>query len=494
MKAIIAAWRRPGAAWADAWAQDRVLRLATEAPWPEVRAMHLRSQHQTVPFVLFVNLAFATLTAGIFTNAAGWAFMVAWIALQLLWTLYVWSVWLPRQRRPYLLATPWAMSRVLLGAAAVSVLWSIAIWVWFSHADTDGRHFMVAIVVGNLCVGTLAMSSIASGVVAYVLPQVIATAVSLVVYPRSYVGFELVALVLLALVLCWFGAYISRVLSANHMDKRRLKANLQELELARDHLLNSEKLASLGSLVAGVSHEVSTPLGVAVTACSAVADTLSDMQRAYATRSLSQSEFESALGQAIGGVDMLQNNLDRAAQLISSFKHTVVNQVDDSLSDFEVMETVRTLLVSLRPVMRRVPVVPVLKGPERLQVRSYPSALMQVLTNLMMNSALHAFEGVETPEISIEVADERDVWTLTYRDNGVGVAPDLHQRIFEPFFTTRRGRGGTGLGLNIVYTLVTQRLGGRLEFWSDSAAGLRFRLDLPWRAPAVATSAEEEAT
>jgi signal transduction histidine kinase len=494
MKAIIAAVRRLNAAWADAWGQDRVLRLAADAPWPEVRAMHLRSQHQTVPFVLVVNLAFATLTAGIFTDAAGWAFMVIWLGLQLMWTLYVWSVWRPRQRRPYRLATPWAVTRVLLGAAAVSVLWSIAIWVWFSLADTDGRHLMVAIVVGNLCVGTLAMSSIASGVVAYVVPQVIATTVSLVVYPRTYVEFELVALLLLALVLCWFGSYISRVLGANHMDRRRLKANLKELELARDHLLNSEKLASLGSLVAGVSHEVSTPLGVAVTACSAVADTLSGMHRAYTARSLSQSDFESDLGQAIGGVDMLQNNLDRAAQLISSFKHTVVNQVDDSLTDFEVMETVRTLLVSLQPVMRRVPVVPVLKGPERLEVRSYPSALMQVLTNLMMNSALHAFDGVESPEISIEVADEKDLWTLTYRDNGVGVAPDLHKRIFEPFFTTRRGRGGTGLGLNIVYTLVTQRLGGRLEFWSDSAAGLRFRLDLPWRAPVVPTVADEGAT
>ncbi|MFN9472536.1 hypothetical protein, partial [Acidovorax sp.] len=149
--------------------------------------MHLRSQHRTVPFVLFVNLAFAILTAGIFTNAAGWAFMVAWITAQIGWTLYVWSVWWPRQRRSYLLATPWALTRVLMGAAAVSVLWSIAIWVWFSHADVDGRHFMVAIVVGNLCVGTLAMSSIASGVVAYVMPQVLATAVSLVVHPRSYV-------------------------------------------------------------------------------------------------------------------------------------------------------------------------------------------------------------------------------------------------------------------------------------------------------------------
>ncbi len=492
MKAITAGLHRLDAAWAEAWSQDRVLRLATEAPWPEVRAMHLRSQHQTVPFVLFVNLAFAILTAGIFTNAAGWVFMWAWVSAHVLWTLYVWAAWRPRQHRPYRLATPWALRRVLLGAAVVSVLWSIAIWVWSGHADPDGRHFMVAIVVGNLCVGTLAMSSVASGVVAYVLPQVVATAMSLVANPRSYVEFELIALVLLALVLCWFGAYISRVLTANHMAKRRLKANLQELELARDHLLNSEKLASLGSLVAGVSHEVSTPLGVAVTACSAVADTLHGMQREYENKALSQDAFEQTMTQAIAGVGMLQNNLDRAAQLISSFKHTVVSQVDDNLSDFEVMDTVRTLLVSLQPVMRRVPVVPVLKGPAQLKVRSYPSALMQVLTNLMMNSALHAFEGVASPEIKIEVADEKDQWTLTYRDNGVGVAPDLHQRIFEPFFTTRRGRGGTGLGLNIVYTLVTQRLGGRLEFWSDSAAGLRFRLDLPKLAPPGATATPQD--
>ena len=494
MKAITAGLSRLDGAWADAWGQDRVLRLATDAPWPEVRAMHLRSQHQTVPFVLFVNLAFAILTAGIFTNAAGWTFMWAWISAQVVWTLYVWAAWRPRQRRPYLLATPWALTRVLLGAAVVSVLWSIAIWVWFSHADPDGRHFMVAIVVGNLCVGTLAMSSIASGVLAYVLPQVLATAVSLVVYPRSYVELELIALVLLALVLCWFGSYISRVLTANHMSKRRLKANLEELELARDHLLNSEKLASLGSLVAGVSHEVSTPLGVAVTACSAVADTLHGMQRDYDDRTLSQDVFEQTMTQAMAGVGMLQNNLDRAAQLISSFKLTVVSQVDDSLSDFEVMETVRTLLVSLQPVLRRVPVVPTLKGPAQLKVRSYPSALMQVLTNLMMNSALHAFEGVVSPEINIEVTDEKDQWTLTYHDNGVGVAPDVQQRIFEPFFTTRRGRGGTGLGLNIVYTLVTQRLGGRLEFWSDPAAGLRFRLDLPKLAPPAATVAAQDET
>jgi signal transduction histidine kinase len=483
MKAITAGLGRMDSAWADAWGQERMLRLATDAPWPEMRAMHLRSQHQTVPFVLFVNLAFAILTAGIFTDAAGWAFMGAWISAQVVWTLYVWAAWLPRQRRSYLLASPWALTRVLLGAAVVSVLWSIAIWVWFSHADPDGRHFMVAIVVGNLCVGTLAMSSIATGVLAYVLPQVLATAVSLVVYPRSYVELELVALVLLAMVLCWFGFYISRVLTANHLSKRRLEVNLRELQLARDQLVNSEKMASLGSLVAGVSHEVNTPLGVAVTACSAVADTLHDMLREYQERVLSQTSFEQTLVHAIDGVDILQNNLNRAARLIASFKYTVVSQVEDRLSDFDVMEVVRTLLVSLQPVMRRVPVTPTLTGPGRLNIRSYPSALMQVLTNLMMNSAMHAFEGVKRPEIDIEITDEQAVWTVTYRDNGVGVAPALHQRIFEPFFTTRRGRGGTGLGLNIVYTLVTQRLGGRLEFWSESAAGLRFRLELPSQAP-----------
>lgn len=485
METIVAAVRRMGAALAQAWEADRVVRRSTEAPWPEVRAMHLRSQHQTVPFVLAVNAAFALLTAGIFTDAAGWAFMLTWLVLHGLWTLYVWVVWRVRQRRPYLLATPWAMSRVLLGAAAVSVLWSVAIWVWFSHADTDGRHFMVAIVVGNLCVGAIAMSSIAAGVVAYVLPQVVAMAISLVVFPRSYVELELLALSLLALVLCWFGAYISGVLTSNLLATRRLEANLRELKLARDQLLNSEKLASLGSLVAGVSHEVNTPLGVAVTACSAVADTLQGMQREYREQTLSQTVFEQAMAQAIDGVDMLQSNLGRAARLIASFKHTVVNQVDDSLSDFDVMEAARTLIVSLQPVMRRVPVVPVLKGPERLRVRSYPSALMQVLTNLMMNSALHAFEGIASPEIEIEVVREQTGWTLSYRDNGVGVAPALHHRLFEPFYTTRRGRGGTGLGLHIVFTLVTQRLGGRLSFWSDASAGLRFRFELPLSAPAT---------
>lgn len=484
-------WQAMWARAREGWRAEVVLRTSVDAPWPEVRAQHLRSQHRTIPFVAAVNLVFTLLTAGVFRDDAGWGFLITWVLLQLLWAAYVVSVWWRRRRRTYHFATPWALKRVLIGTLCLSLLWSTAIWVWFSHASDPGRNFMVAIVVGSMCVGALALSFFASAVWTYLLPQTLATAASLTIFPRYYVEFELIALGVYVLVLCWFGWYTSRLFTAHVLAEQQVRASLRELELARNHLHNSEKLASLGALVAGVSHEVNTPLGVAVTACSSVADTLEQLHSSYAAQRLTQRDFELTLGHAIEGVGMLQNNLHRAAKLVASFKQTVISQVDDRLCDFEVMEALRTLLVSLQPVMRRVPVVPVLQGPTRLQVRSYPSALIQVLTNLLMNSALHAFEGVSAPQIVIELADDGDHWTLTYRDNGVGVAPALHQRIFEPFFTTRRGSGGTGLGLNIVYTLVTQRLGGRLEFTSDSAAGLCFRLELPWRAPWQAASEDD---
>lgn len=488
----MSSWQAMWAGAREAWRADEVLRTSVNEPWPEVRAMHLCSQHRTIPFVAVVNLVFTLLTAGVFQDDAGWPFMAGWVFLQTTWVLYVVVVWWRRRQRDYRLATPWALQRVLMGTLALSLLWSTAIWVWFSHADDTGRNFMVAIVVGNMCVGALALSWFTSAVWTYLLPQFLATAASLGIFPRRHVEFELMALGLYVLVLGWFGLYISRLITAHVLAEQRVRASLHELELARDHLHNTEKLASLGALVAGVSHEVNTPLGVAVTACSAVADTLEQLHVSYAAHQLTQREFESTLGHAIEGVGILQNNLGRAAKLVASFKHTVVSQVDDRLCEFEVMEALRTLLVSLQPATRRVPVVPVLRGPARLQVRSYPSALMQIMTNLLMNSALHAFDGVERPEVVITVTDAGHHWTLAYRDNGVGVPLALHPRLFEPFFTTRRGRGGTGLGLNIVHSLVTQKLGGRLEFESEVGVGLRFFIELPRELPANPAPADDE--
>ena len=176
---------------------------------------------------------------------------------------------------------------------------------------------------------------------------------------------------------------------------------------------------------------------------------------------------------------LLDTNLLRASRLIKDFKQTAVHQTSERLCDFDVMETLRALLASLHPVTRRVPVRPMLGGPRKLPARGYPGALMQVLTNLIMNSVNHAFREVASPAIVIDVREGEYEWELVYSDNGVGVPLDVQPRIFEPFFTTRRGRGGTGLGLNIVYTVVTQRMGGQLAFWSRPGQGVRLHLRLP---------------
>jgi len=472
-------WTDWGRLLREALDQERLLCGSQAGHWPEVRAVHLRSQHRSIPLVVGLNALFVLLTAGVFRDAAGWPFLCAWVVLNGLWCLHVLRAWARLRRRDYQRARPWAMRRAQMGTAALSLLWSAAVLAWFGHADEVGRNFMVTVVVGAMCVGSLGLSALASAAWCYLLPLTLATAATLALYPGAYVAYELPALGLYALALAWFTLHISRIITTHVLAERRLRSSLHELELTRMHLQRSEQLASLGTLLAGVSHEVNTPLGVAVTACSCVQETLGELRQS----SGGQPHAQALLEQAIEGVDMLQNNLARAASLVRGFKQTLVSQVDERMCEFDAVEIARALLANLHPVLCRVPVTPLLSGVSSLRVRSSPGALNQVLTNLLINSAQHAFEGVAKPCIDIEFSEHPGGWLLRYSDNGVGIPPALESRIFEPFFTTRRGRGGTGLGLSIVHNLVTQQLGGELRVSSGEGGGLAFVLELPSEAP-----------
>ncbi|WP_237767920.1 sensor histidine kinase [Vibrio bivalvicida] len=256
-----------------------------------------------------------------------------------------------------------------------------------------------------------------------------------------------------------------------------LKQSLERLKQTQDQLIESEKLSALGGLVAGIAHEVNTPLGIAITSASLVSDANSELNAAFQKQTLTSEQFEINMSQQLEALELLKANLNRASSLVQSFKQTAVHQVSEALSHFVVKDVLESLIASLHPETRKVLVVPVLKGDSSVSMSSLPGALTQVFSNLILNSVYHAFEQQPEPQILIEFFEQSEDVVFIYQDNGCGVEKELHKKIFEPFYTTRRGSGGTGIGLNMVFNLVNQKLKGNLEFSSEN--GVKFVITLP---------------
>lgn len=258
-----------------------------------------------------------------------------------------------------------------------------------------------------------------------------------------------------------------------------LEQSMQRLQETQEQLVESEKLAALGGLVAGVAHEVNTPLGIAVTATSVIQESTTTLQKAFTEQSLTSTQFSELMARLTQSSQMLEHNLSRAAKLVRDFKQTAVDQVSESRSEFHVRQVFEALIASLHPETRKVPVEPKLIGDAGITMNSLPGVLTQILSNLVMNSINHAFSQQTDPQIDIEF-EVKDEWIiLQYRDNGEGIDKALHARIFEPFYTTKRGKGGSGLGLNLVFNLVKQKLKGELEFDSEPGKGVHFTMKLP---------------
>lgn len=242
--------------------------------------------------------------------------------------------------------------------------------------------------------------------------------------------------------------------------------------------VEAEKLAALGGLVAGVAHEVNTPLGVSVTTVSVIKDSVDELGSKYSDKTLTSEDFEQIIETLAEASIVLSQNLDRAARLIRDFKRTAVDQVSEARQEFNVSEVLRSLLASLHHETSKVGVVPFVRCANDISMNSLPGVLTQVITNLILNSLRHAFPSVREPRIEINVEDRGDVILINYSDNGVGVPSELHDRIFEPFFTTKRCSGGSGLGLNIVYNLVSRKLQGTISIRSESDEGITFVLQI----------------
>jgi len=259
-----------------------------------------------------------------------------------------------------------------------------------------------------------------------------------------------------------------------------LQTSLQQLREAQDQLVQSEKMAALGGLVAGIAHEINTPVGVGVTAISHLQMKLQEYKQSYQSGELTRDAFEALLSLVTESSSIISNNLKRAADLIRSFKRVAVDQTSNELRSFDLREYLHEVMQSLKPKLKSASHTVSINCPNGIVLFNHPGALSQVMTNLVMNSIIHGFDGLEQGNITINVKQtENNKILIDYIDDGMGISPENVKKIFEPFFTTRRGQGGTGLGMHIVFNLVNQTLSGRIHCSSTEGEGTVFQIELP---------------
>jgi signal transduction histidine kinase len=275
--------------------------------------------------------------------------------------------------------------------------------------------------------------------------------------------------------------------------KEKAEGALLELNAAQQNLIDAERLAALGGLVAGVAHEVNNPIGISLTVASSFSRRAeifaSELKSASPLRRSQLEEFVRASRDAGG---QLVANLHRAAELIQSFKQVAVDRSHAERRQFSLDEATDQIIASLRPVLKKAPITLSLDVPEGLVIDGYPGSYGQILTNLFLNAVNHAFADGRAGAISISARPRgADDVEIIFADNGAGMTPDVQRQAFDPFFTTRRNEGGTGLGLHIVYNLVTQQLGGRMMLDSRLGQGTTFRIIMPRAAKGVSTTADQ---
>jgi signal transduction histidine kinase len=262
-----------------------------------------------------------------------------------------------------------------------------------------------------------------------------------------------------------------------------LYQTLNTLKLAQDQLVHSEKMAALGSLVAGIAHELNTPIGNGLTVASTLEHRIQTFQAVLAG-GLRKSDLDALLQDMQLASDILVRNLGRAASLVTSFKQVAVDQTSSQRRSFILQAVVGEILLTLNPALRKTACTVHTQIDPEIVLDSYPGPLGQVLTNLINNAVLHGFAPEERGNIEV-LAWKNDLQqvVLEVRDTGRGISADNLSRVFDPFFTTRLGQGGSGLGLHIVHNLVQSVLGGRIEVQSKPNQGACFRLTLPLQAP-----------
>jgi PAS domain S-box-containing protein len=266
--------------------------------------------------------------------------------------------------------------------------------------------------------------------------------------------------------------------------KDAAEAALRNLRETQNSLIEAEKLAALGRLVAGVAHEVNNPVGISLTVASALERKTANFAAEVARGGLRRSSMNEYLDTSRDASSQLVANLNRAAELIQSFKQVAADRNYSDQRTFDLGDLTEQVVMSLRPGLRKHNLMLNVDCQPNLIMNSYPGPYGQVLTNLFLNAVAHAFPDGKPGTVEIQVRESgKDNVEIVFSDNGIGMSLDVRRRAFDPFFTTRRDHGGTGLGLHIVYSIVTNRLGGRLDLDSEPGGGTRIQIILPRVAP-----------
>lgn len=273
-----------------------------------------------------------------------------------------------------------------------------------------------------------------------------------------------------------------RVVERTHAlqsSNQNLADSILQLQQAQGKLVESEKMASLGGLVAGIAHEVNTPIGSALGAASHLLNIVNTVNTDYQNATLTESDFEKMLTTTNDSMNIVLNNLQRAAELIHSFKRVAVDQTNEQLIKFELVEYIQNVIISLKPKYKHLELSIKLTGLQHLLIVQTPGAIAQLVTNLLLNAIAHGFSHSSKGEIEINIREHFDDVKLTFKDDGVGIEQSIIHKIFDPFYTTKRGQGGSGLGLHVTYNLVTQTLQGNIHVESILGQGTKFTVQFP---------------
>lgn len=265
------------------------------------------------------------------------------------------------------------------------------------------------------------------------------------------------------------------------VSNEKLTESIQSLKAMQDQLVQSEKMAALGGMVAGLAHEINTPIGIGVTASSHLSSVSRALTSALHENTLRRSELEKSIDEISTTSELIYRNLERAAKLISSFKQVAVDQSKEEFREINVGEYLEEILLSLRPELKKHHCTVDISAVEPIFIVINPGAFYQIVSNLIINACLHGYQG-EGGQIEIFAALRNGVLEMAIQDHGVGIPKEKINKIFDPFFTTRRNNGGTGLGLNIVYNIVTQAMKGSIGVKSSPGKGSRFSIRIPVKA------------